>query len=186
MAAPLIALYSPVMQSGKSEVAKALVAHRGYHLVKFADPMKEILAGLYRKEGASEGLTYRMLEGDLKEKAIPQVGRSARHMLQTLGDWGRGLHPDFWVNQAMRKVEDLNASGFPVVIDDLRYPNEYEAVILRGGYPVQVVRPGTKPYTAHRSEGLLDSYPMTVLENIGTLDELRACACRLPELLTAP
>jgi len=71
------------------------------------------------------------------------------------------------------------------IVDDLRFPNEYERIIQLGGYPVKVDRPGTAPYTAHPSEGLLEHYPMPLINNNSTIAELRACAERLPELLGA-
>lgn len=182
-AASLIALYAPTMQSGKSEVAKTLQLHRGYKLVKFADPFKDMIRDLLLRAGATEPLIERMLEGDLKEVPIPQLGVSVRQMTQQLGTWGRSIHPDFWVNLAGKKIEDYLKAGVPVVIDDLRFPNEYERVLQLGGHPVKVYRPGTQPYTAHPSEGLLEHYPMPIIENNRTIHELRACAERLPELL---
>lgn len=188
MAAPkLIALYSPVMQSGKSEVANTLQLSRGFKLVKLADPFKAFVRDLLVAGGAPPPAAERMIEnGDLKEQPIPALGGvSVRRMMQTLGsDWGRNtIHPDLWVSIAERKIKECFDCGVSVVIDDLRFPNEYEAVIRCGGTPIRVTRPGTKPYTGHPSEGLLDSYPMMELVNSGTLDELRACASQLPELV---
>lgn len=187
MPAPLIALYSPVMQSGKSEVAKTLQLTRGYKLVKFADPFRSFIRSILVEGGASPEAAERMVEeGPLKEKPIPALGVNVRRMLQTAGsDWGRQLiHPDLWVTIAEAKIKRCLAAGVPVVVDDLRFPNEYEMVLRLGGYPVKVVRSGTQPYQGHASEGLLEGYPMTVLQNNSSLGELRACAERLPELLT--
>lgn len=186
MAPPLIALYAPTMQSGKSEVAKTLQLTRGFALVKFADPFKAFIKDLLVQGGATEPLAERMVEGDLKERAIPSLGVSTRRMLQTMGsDWGRStISPDLWVQVAKRKIEQNLQAGVPVVVDDMRFPNEYEMILQLGGHPVKVVRSGTRPYQGHASEGLLEGYPMTVLQNNSTLGELRACAEQLPELLT--
>lgn len=183
---PLIALYAPRMQSGKSEVAKTLQLTRGFTLVKFADPFKAFIKDLLIQAGATEPLAQQMVEGTLKERDIPGLGVSTRRMLQTLGsDWGRHLiSPNLWVEVAKRKIEQNLAAGIPVVVDDMRFPNEYEMILQLGGSPVKVVRTGTQPYQGHASEGLLEGYPMTILQNNSTLGELRACAERLPELLT--
>lgn len=183
----LIALYSPVMASGKSAVASTLCASRGYHLIKFAQPAKDIVKGILMQGGATSALAERMIEGDLKEEIIPSLGVSTRSMLQTLGtDWGRNkVSPDLWVEIAKQRIKEATAAGWDVVIDDMRFGNEYEAVLELGGVPVKVIRAGTRPYRAHASEGLLDSYPMHHLQNFGTLDQLRACAEQLPELLAA-
>ena len=179
----LIALYSSVMQSGKSQVANTLVATHGFKLVKFADPIKDIIGGLLRKGGATEALIERMLEGDLKEEMIPALGTSVRRMSQTLGDWGRSINPDFWVNIADPRIRAYAAEGFDVVVDDMRYPNEYERVLTLGGDPVWVNRPGAKPYLAHSSEGQLEGYPMSIFHNNADLAQLRLDAERLPGLL---
>lgn len=186
MGPPLIALYATRMQSGKSQVAKTLQLTRGFALVKFADPFKVFIKDLLIQGGATEPLAERMVEGDLKERDIPGLGVSTRRMLQTLGsDWGRQLiSPALWVEIAKRKIEQNLAAGTPVVVDDMRFPNEYEMILQLGGHPVKVVRTGTQPYQGHASEGLLEGYPMTVLHNSGTLSELRACAETLPEVLT--
>lgn len=190
MAPPqLIGLYSRSMQSGKSEVAATLQLHRGYRLVKFADPFKAFVRDLLVAGGASPAAASRMIEeGKLKEHPIPGLGgATVRKILQTLGsDWGREtIHPDIWVKLAHRKVEECLDAGVSVVMDDLRFPNEYEMLIQLGGTPVRVTRPGTQPHSAHQSEGLLESYPMLELQNNGTLPQLRACAEGLPELIAA-
>lgn len=187
MTAPLIALYSPVMQSGKSEVARTLQLTRGYKLVKFADPFRSFIRTLLVEGGATPEMAERMVEeGPLKEQPIPALGVNVRRMLQTAGsDWGRQMiHPDLWVTIAKAKIERCLQAGVPVVVDDLRFPNEYEMILGLGGHPVKVVRSGTRPYQGHASEGLLEAYPMTLLQNNSTLGELRACAEQLPELLT--
>lgn len=183
MDAPLIALYSPVMSSGKSVVAQVLQVEHGFQLVKFAAPFKEFIAQCLHNGGASRELADRIVEDQaLKERSIPALGVSSRKLMQDLGSWGRSVNADFWVEQALPKIKRLREAGVGVVIDDLRFPNEYEAVIRAGGTPVRVYREGSVPYTAHPSEGLLESYPMTRLENNGTLEQLRACARQLPEL----
>lgn len=183
MAPQLIALYAPAMQSGKTEIAKVLQLQHGFKVVKFADPFKHQVEMLLQDAGANEALIERLMEGDLKERPIPQVGVSVRQMTQQLGSWGRSIHRDFWVNLATPKVARYLNEGRSVVIDDLRFPNEYEAVIRMGGSPVRVFRPGAMAYNTHPSEGLLEGYPMTTVENSGRLDELWACASRLPDLL---
>lgn len=184
MAAPLIALYSPVMQSGKTTVADTLVLSRGFTRVKFADPFKGWIEDLLAQGGAPPEAAARMIEDPvLKERSIPNLGVSVRQLTQSLGTWGRNINPDLWVKVAMEKALRSLRLGIPVVIDDMRFPNEYEAVIRAGGHPVRVFRPGMPPYTAHPSEGLLESYPMTLLHNGGSLRELRETAETLPEAL---
>lgn len=185
-AAPqLIALYSPVMQSGKSTIADVLVAERGYERVKFAGPMKAMIKAFLVAGGAPEDLAEEMLEGNLKDRIIPGLGVSTRRLLQTIGtEWGqRIISPSLWVNMAMAAAARAGRQGKSVVIDDLRFPQEYEAVLMAGGYPVRVYREGTEPYAEHPSEGLLEGYPFYLVENNAGLSEIKACALQLPELL---
>jgi len=57
---------------------------------------------------------------DLYNKAV-------RTILQTVGsEFGRKLHPDFWVYKNIYKLADLRKSGVDlVIIDDLRFENEH-------------------------------------------------------------
>lgn len=133
--------------SGKSTVAKHLVAAHGFTLVKFAGPLKAMLRAL--------GLGDRELEGDLKEKPHPLLGGCPpRYAMQTLGtEWGRTLiHTDLWVNAAMEMVADVLDHGGRVVMDDCRMPNEAQAIIDRGGFIARVTRPGFGPVNGHSSE----------------------------------
>lgn len=153
----LVALYSPAMGSGKSEVAKIMAENFGYSVVKFAGGFKEMLRALYAYMGLPDADSERMIEGDLKTTAVPGLGPlTTRGLMQTLGtEWGRHQLPDLWVRIAMSRVALLHSQGKYVVIDDLRFPNELEAVKDAGGLCLCVVRPGVEATTSHPSEGLL-------------------------------
>jgi len=181
----LISLYSPSMQSGKSVVANTLVADCDYHLVKFADPLKSMVREFLSMTGAPKPLIEEMLEGSMKEKPIPGLGVSTRHLMQTLGtEWGRDqVHRDLWVNLTRHTIEQHGVLGHNVVIDDMRFPNELEMVTELGGHVVRVDRTGTSRYAGHTSEGLLDSYPMTTINNAGSKEELQAFSRTLPQIL---
>lgn len=173
----LIALYSSVAQSGKSQVALTLAAYDGVTNIKFAGPLKRMAKVLFESHGISQEEIARMIEGDLKEQVHPKLGVSPRHIMQTLGtEWGRdSIHADFWVNAAMSHARVIRESGYHVVLDDMRFRNEYMAVLKNGGQVWKVERPGApKPATNHPSEGLLDDLPFDrVIVNDGTIDDLR-------------
>lgn len=183
----LIALYSPVMQSGKTEVANTLVASRGFQCIKFADGLKRVAAELLREVGVEESLIWRYLEGDLKAAIIPELGITGRQLMQRTGtDYGRNLiNPMVWVRSTYRKLKGLSERGFNVVIDDLRHENELDMVLKVGGFPMRIHRPDAEPYAGHSSEGALDSHPMPTLVNQGTLDQLHQAALQVPEFLAA-
>ncbi len=173
--APLIGLYSPAPQSGKSTLALAL-GPLGYNRVRFAGPLKAMLSALLLNSGASFELTQRMLDGDLKEAPSTFLqGKTPREAMQTLGtEWGRTmLGEGLWVSAAIGDANELRRQGLGVVIDDVRFPNEAEAVSAAGGILVKVVRRGAVRCTEHASEGALEGWPfnMTLANDAPSAEE---------------
>lgn len=164
----VIGLYSPVMQSGKTFSAEYLIHKHGYRLQKFAGPLKGMLDELFRQCGVN---SYRALEGDLKEKPLAALGgKTPRFALQSLGtEWGRNMiDVDLWVRITMRQIETSSHLGIKTVVDDLRLPNEYDALAaLDNSLLVKIIRPGETPYSAHGSEGLLEdhTFDFTIINN---------------------
>ena len=110
-----------------------------------------------------------------KEAIIPELGVSARHMMQTLGtEWGRAcIHPDFWVMIARAETRRILADGRSVVIDDVRFPNEAAMIRDLGGELWRIERPGIAYNGDHESEGGLDDItPDRVIVNDGSIDQL--------------
>ena len=70
----IIALCSPAMGSGKSEAALQLVERHGFHLVKFAGPLKDMTRALLHWHMVGDVELY--VEGGLKE--IPITGLADR------------------------------------------------------------------------------------------------------------
>jgi hypothetical protein len=180
---PIIGLYSSAAQSGKSTVANVLVQEGGYEVVKFAGPLKDMARGLLRSMGMAPATVERMVEGDLKEAVIPGFETvTPRKIMQTLGtDWGReAMDRDLWLKVAASNIERLRAEGHPVVVDDVRFPNEMAMIRHLGGIVVKVFRPGVKLVGESRYEGLLESSTFDVIVvNVGTLEQLRNLAISL-------
>lgn len=176
----IVALYSPAPQSGKSTLAHALNGV-GYRTIKFAGILKDMIRTMLLGAGIPYDAVERMVEGDLKERPIKFPGFSVtpRQLMQTLGtEWGRGIHPDLWAHLAINKA--ANASG-RVVIDDMRFPNEYSAVKAAGGITIKITRPGVeRAVNCHPSEGALDNHPFDYeIVNDGSIDKMVAQALNL-------
>jgi hypothetical protein len=173
----LIGLYSPVMQSGKSEVALWLASNYGATRLPFAGPLKNMARSLFRGFGFGPDEVERMIGGDLKEQHIPVLGTTPRYIMQTLGtEWGRNtIRDNLWVDAALAQARSYMACNRHVVFDDMRFPNELLAVVKAGGEVWKIVRPGApSPATQHPSEGLLDGYEFDhIIVNDGTIDQLR-------------
>lgn len=146
---PLLIGFAGRKRSGKTTAAELLMAHHGFAGVSFAQPMRRFVADLL-------GITLAELE-QVKEEPVDWLDGEAtpRHMLQTLGtEWGREMvHPELWVRTTMRAADDLRSNGYAVAISDVRFDNEAKAIIARGGFVVEIARPGLPGSSdAHVSE----------------------------------
>jgi hypothetical protein len=146
---PRIVAFSGPAGSGKTTAAKHLVTDHGYRRIRFADPLKDMLRDF--------GLTFDQIDGPLKETPCDTLcGKTPRSAMQTLGDeWGRQLiGGDIWVQAWERRLEEamLWSSDTRIVVDDLRYPNELDALLRRNALIVRVHRPEAKAVESHASE----------------------------------
>ncbi|AZB50559.1 hypothetical protein [Synechococcus phage S-H1] len=140
--------------------------------MSFAAPLKRAVWNLLNDLGF-DGFRYAYTD---KEVIIPEIGVSARHMMQTLGtEWGRAcIHPDFWVMIARAETQCIIANGGSVVIDDVRFPNEAAMIHDLGGELWRIDRPGITYDGGHSSEGGLECItPDRVIINDGTIAALK-------------
>lgn len=148
---------------GKDEVAKYLVANHGYTRVSFADAMRE---DLYRLDPVvvsdpNLGMTWEGHDGPVRlREVVNRFGwdvakrrcQEIRRLLQVYGtEVGReGFGDNVWVERAVAKVRQSEK----VVITDVRFQNEVDAVREMGGCVVRIVRPDHGPINGHASEQL--------------------------------
>jgi len=167
-------------RSGKDSVAAHLVARFAYSRTAFADPLRE--AALKVDPIISAECDTRLSDvveligWERAKDEYPEVRRILQHIGQTVRDYDE----DFWLNVAARKISAAAGWGVPVVVTDVRYPNEYDALKRAGFTMVRVVRPSEAPpapHGNHVSETALDDHEADVtVYNTSTLDELRARA----------
>lgn len=132
---------------GKSTIAEYLAGRYHFQRIRFADPLKQMVTALLTRQGCTPEYARRCIDGDLKTKAVPELGgRTPRHAMQTLGtEWGRTLiGENFWLGCWQNVVGQVIARG-PVVADDCRFLNEYTAVKSMGGLVWRVAREGCRP-----------------------------------------
>jgi hypothetical protein len=164
-------------QSGKDTVAAHLVERYGFRRYAFADALKRIALdldpiveappscapgwGVLRLSEVVDRLGW---EGAKKR---PEVRRLLQHLGVAVRD---RLDPDAWVNEVMRQLHRETA---PVVITDVRFPNEAKAIREQGGILVRVERPGVGPVNAHHSETALDDLrPEWTVQNDSDIPDL--------------
>lgn len=188
--------------SGKSEVARVLIEELLLTRVKFADPLKNMFRTMLADLGHTAEDIERYVEGDLKSSVIDglhDIGVRSRAVQIALGTaFGReAVHPDLWAKVWRAKVYSLSSPLFlgnpHVVADDLRFLNEEAEIRSMRGTVLMVTRPGAEPaafkwkrlgpwlyrrfgimWGVHDSERIDRLSPDIIIENTGSLDDLRA------------
>lgn len=159
-----IAIYAP-MRSGKSEAARILAAHHGFVRRSFGGALK-----LYAYEI--------FVTGDVKPRAL----------YQQFGQLCRSIDPDVWVRHLADNIA-ATCPDDPIVIDDLRQPNEYAWARANGFVVVKIEthadirkarlealgEPVTDELLTHETEThFADFEPDYVVPNDGDTVDLRA------------
>lgn len=177
---PVIGLYSPAPQSGKTTVANYLTRH-GFIRISFAEPIKEMTIVLLRQMGMTKSEAKHAVYND-KTIRVPEIGLTVRQVLQTLGtEYGRDyLHPEIWVMSWRRRVTEALDAGHHVVTDDVRAFNEAYAIRNLDGQLWYIDRPGVTRETTHTSEGALDGFEAFDfrLHNHSSITSLHLAICQ--------
>jgi len=159
-------------RSGKDTVAGILVNEYGFTRVAFADKIKELL---WHVNPLLE--TFYDLQSSVDEIGWEESKKDSevRRLLQDLGVGARTIFgEDFWVNQVVDKL-GCAWVGYDnnVVITDVRFVNEADALKREGGQLWRVKRPGVEAVNNHISESNMDFYKVDqILHNGGTIEEL--------------
>ena len=155
-------------QSGKDSTAELLCLNYGYTRVAFADPMRQALMTINPRLDSITRVSDMVEDyGWDTAKRNPEV----RRLLQVLGtDFGRKmLGDDVWINIALSGIK----SEDKIVISDVRYPNEAEAIKKLSGSLWRINRHNHSAVNGHTSEHAMDNYMFNhVIYNDGTLDDL--------------
>lgn len=158
MGAPLLGL-AGYAKAGKDWFADLLVDGHGWHRLAFADRLKALaydldpIVGAPKRPGA-QALRLQdevVLSGWAEAKQAPEV----RALLQRLGVAVREyVDPHAWVRPVIDEAQALRADGVPVVVSDVRFDNEVDAIRQVGGLVALKRRPGCAPANGHVSEQL--------------------------------
>ncbi|WP_017974350.1 hypothetical protein [Actinopolyspora halophila] len=153
---PHIALIGPA-RAGKDTTAHILTEDYGYHRMAFADRLREFVTTI-----DPHYADLVLLEGGYEAAKTHQPEIRAR--LVDVGDAARThIHSHVWIDALDR---DWPRDGTPVVVTDVRHPNEVD--YLGGCWFIRVVRPGCYEPTPKVPGGTY------IIDNNGSVDELRA------------
>lgn len=180
----IVAFIGPI-GSGKTTAAQALV-EGGYVPVNFADPLRQAMEILDPMVGNLTDVRYNEAVESLGYRRAKDEFPEIRRMMQALGtDLARDQwSPDFWVGQ----WESYQYDHENIVVDDMRFPNEYKAVRARGGLVFRIVRPDYNDPgpDAHESEQHWPTFLHDgVLFNGGTIADLHSQVRQALALRTA-
>lgn len=151
--------------AGKTTAALHFVDRHGFARIRFAGPLKAMLRAM--------GLSEREIDGDLKEQPCDMLGgKTPRWAMQSIGtEWGRDLIcGDLWIRTWQRACSEIPEDR-GIVVDDVRFVNEAEAIRAQGGLVIRVERSGVAA-TGHISEQI-PIVPDLAINNNGSLAELR-------------
>lgn len=184
--------------AGKDTIADFIVSSRGAVKMALADEIKRTAKRFW-------GFQNSQLWGSSEKRQETPLGKpnapTARHACQQLGtEVARCIDRDVWINLLLDNAANLQQYGlkyYPaeglkpnlhyesssyvpyVVVPDVRFKNEMDAIKSAGGLLMRVVRPGvflTGDAANHPSEteqaSIPDDYFHIVLSNDGTLDQL--------------
>lgn len=157
--------------SGKTTVASELMRYHGYTERAFADPLKEACMAIFH-------LNHEQMYGDQKEVEDPRLGVTPRHVLQFVGtNMFRntkipGLRVDstrLWVWN-FKQWYAKQPAGTRVVLSDVRFEEEADAINALGGIVIRIDRIGCDG-DQHESENI-DFAVDYAVNNDGSMEQL--------------
>lgn len=155
--------------SGKDTAGDYLQSSGAYSKLAFADPIRRGVSAIF-------DLHRTQMEHPEKEHGLPEIGRSPRQLMQTLGtEWGRNLvHPDLWIILARAAIHADWVRHMNVVVTDVRFENEADMVRKMGGVIWHIHRSGAGTPHAHISENGVQFHTGCdiVISNNGSLQDL--------------
>lgn len=153
-------------RSGKDTTGLHLHDVYGATLLSFAQPIKDMLEAM--------GIEAHYIYGDGKDQTHPEYGITPRRMMQTLGtEWGRALDPMLWINVLLSRYQHIKTQSLDplVVVTDVRFTDEVDAIRAAGGVVINIDRPGLNSDDDHASEAGISDFDFTIKNN-GSIDQL--------------
>ena len=183
-------------RSGKDTVADIFSNYHQFVRYYFARPIKKALEIIFDWD-------ERHSEGSLKEIVDPRWGISPREAMQHLGtEWaqidlpevysefnrvcGRELRVKIFLQWYERQkiIASFPKTFIKVIITDVRFPHEVEAIRNLGGVIVKVERPEIDSVDSHESESYIDKIipNFTFINNVSKEELKESVLCYIGDL----
>lgn len=139
-------------RSGKDTVANHLETKYGFTKMAFASPIKWAAEDIF-------GFNERQLYGDLKEVEDSLWGFTPRWAMQMIGtDLFRDhIAKDIWIRRLKQRIRESPHTR--IVVSDVRFLNEVQAIKDMGGQVVKINRPSVEKDTVWWKKWLAQHIP---------------------------
>ena len=178
MTRKILAFYSPYPGAGKSTAAEYLMFVRDglfSDKLSFAGPLHAMVNSALVQLGFAE-------DGRCKDIVLSTIfGFSKRDLLIAWGRAARELYPNFWSEYMRGKLHRFSYGSVNIVIDDLRFPNEYAMLREEGAKIVRITNPG-REIVPSETEALLEGYEFDA-ELVNDKQDLATYEAKLDKLL---
>jgi hypothetical protein len=177
-------------RAGKDSLANYLLLsckRRKLKAIKmpFAWKLKQICHELYAWAGLREPEYYDTATGEkYRDVNLPALGMTPVEIWVAFGTPAvrEKVYDMTWVDYVLKTKHDADV----LIIPDVRFPNEVEAIKEAGGFLIKVVRPGVKPKQTVADQALVDYDGWDdVVGKSGKLDELHEYAKKLAASIKA-
>jgi ABC-type phosphate transport system ATPase subunit len=133
--------------SGKTTSAEYLMEKYGFSKINFKDGLIKELKDNFPDLIEEIANSHRMRVDQLFDEKPPLM----RTLMQNYGtELMRKIDPQHWINIWVKSISNSRAES--IVVDDVRFMNEADAIKLQGGYLIKLNRPDLSPKTNHASE----------------------------------
>jgi len=175
----LILAFGHQSRVGKDTCASAVVEALGPNSAvrrSFAAPLKDVAHRLFARYGLLPGDFYERPGNEhFRGQKLHGIDKTPVDLWIEVGQAMRAIHPDVWLDAGL----EPDVCGRLIVVSDIRFRNEVEAVRRLGGWCVRVVRPDAPPPKGSDNMIGADFVWDAEIVNDGTIEELRAKAVAL-------
>lgn len=170
--------------AGKTTIAReAIKRNDSVKILSLSQPITDMLIAL----GVPDKIVYDKARWN--ETLYGMGGKTCRYLAQTLGnEWGRKhVDNDLWINIGIQRCRNLITNSrtvTTVIIESVRFQNEFDEIMRNGGKLIAIHRPDLTPDTAHESEQYIDKLQQRCDYHIYNVD-LPLAVARMKQIIKA-